>query len=115
MTYFSRDEFKCGCGCGQNNINELLIDKLENIRTVLRQKIIITSGYRCEKHNLEIGGVPDSSHLKGLAADIKIQSDKYLFEILPFTLVEFNRIGIYKTWIHVDIDSDKTGGIIWRG
>ena len=35
-------------------------------------RIVITSGYRCERLNRAVGGVPHSQHLLGEAADIRI-------------------------------------------
>lgn len=32
--------------------------------------IAINSGYRCERHNREVGGVADSPHMGGLALDL---------------------------------------------
>jgi zinc D-Ala-D-Ala carboxypeptidase len=44
---------------------------LEQVRGVLGSRpIIITSGYRCPELNRVVGGVADSAHVKGLAADI---------------------------------------------
>ncbi len=44
---------------------------LEQVRGVLGSvPLIITSGYRCPALNAAVGGVADSAHVKGLAADI---------------------------------------------
>jgi hypothetical protein len=44
---------------------------LELVRGVLGSRpLIITSGYRCPELNKKVGGVADSAHVKGLAADI---------------------------------------------
>lgn len=48
-----------------------LAAKLEEVRTLLGFPIHINSGYRCSKVNKGIGGKPTSSHVQGLAADIK--------------------------------------------
>lgn len=47
-----------------NNAQELL-NGLQSIRDALGKPIKITSGYRCEKLNRLVGGVHNSSHLKG--------------------------------------------------
>lgn len=46
-----------------NNAQDLL-NALQLIRDALGKPIKITSGYRCEKLNLIVGGVPNSSHTK---------------------------------------------------
>lgn len=66
--YFVEAEFECKCGCG-HNVKPILIDTLDVIRAELGCAIIITSGARCPAHNAAVGGVPDSYHIRGLAAD----------------------------------------------
>ena len=47
-----------------------LADVLEKVRVLLDNKPIhITSGFRCPELNAAVGGVTDSAHLHGLAAD----------------------------------------------
>lgn len=80
--HFKKEEFKCKCGCGLNNINYNLVKILEDIRFHFGGKpLIITSGTRCQKHNAAVGGIKGSEHLKGNAADFYIKgisTDKLL-------------------------------------
>ena len=69
---FSSKEFACKCCCGQVNLSPRLIDGLQRLRDLAGEPIRITSGYRCPAHNTAVGGVPDSQHTKGQAADISI-------------------------------------------
>lgn len=48
-----------------------LAEKIEEVRAILGQPIIINSGYRSPKVNKAIGGKPTSSHQYGLAVDFK--------------------------------------------
>ncbi|MCO6499666.1 MAG: peptidase M15 [Vicingus serpentipes] len=69
----------------------------------------ITSGYRTESHNKKIGGVSDSAHLTGNAADIRVRNGKERRIILN-SLIKVGldkRIGIGQTFIHVDNDFNK--------
>ena len=68
-THFSRKELACRC-CGRLQIEKRLIDALEDLRSRAQVPIVIHAGYRCPAHNLEVGGVPNSEHTRGLAADI---------------------------------------------
>ena len=69
-THFHSKEFVCKCGCGKIYINEKLINNLETLRTKLNaSKCVISSGYRCSKHNTKVGGSNTSQHTKGNAAD----------------------------------------------
>ena len=42
----------------------------------------VNSGFRCAKHNREVGGVPASQHLRGEAADVCCTDNKRLVEII---------------------------------
>lgn len=68
--HFKRAEFACRCGCGADDISPYLVACLEDVRKALDLPLIITSGVRCEKHNAAVGGVPNSRHLYGEAADV---------------------------------------------
>lgn len=72
MKYFTLDEFRCQhCGAlPENGMNPVLLEKLDKLRELAGRPVIVTSGYRCPVHNAEVGGVPDSQHTKGNAADI---------------------------------------------
>lgn len=68
--HFHSTEFRCKCGCGVIKIDENLVNKLENVFTKLNaSKCIISSGYRCSKHDKRVGGSGYGQHTKGLAAD----------------------------------------------
>ena len=113
-TYFKDDEFKCKCGCGTNNISNKLVDKLDSVRWVIDKPIVINSACRCEKHNKAVGGSVASSHLKGLAVDIACTDSSYRDLLLRELLKQgFSRIGIAKTFIHIDIDESKPDNVIW--
>lgn len=80
---------------------------LEPARIKLNEKIVITSGYRSKALNTAIGGVYNSQHMKGEAADIHLPSKEYadrLFNILKGNknvdqlLYEHSK---RTTWIHV--------------
>lgn len=75
---------------------------------------IINSGYRSKSHNKKIGGVKDSSHLKGLAVDIKCINSRDRYIIIKALLdCGFHRIGINKSYIHVDMDESKKHSVSW--
>ena len=82
---------------------------LEPLRVAMGRPINISSGYRCEQLNKAVGGVYNSQHLKGQAADISIDGDmafgrkvfEYIRKNLPFDQLiwEHNASGVY--WVHV--------------
>jgi uncharacterized protein YcbK (DUF882 family) len=96
--------FKCKC-CGVNKINETFATKILNlcIAVRLRPEEVITSGYRCDARNKSVGGVKNSSHLTGNAADIKCNNsfERYVIiqESIRLGLCSF---GVSDTFIHID-------------
>ena len=69
-SHFHSNEFKCKCGCGRIYIDEGLVNKLEQLFAKLNaSKCIISSGYRCSKHDKNVGGNGYGQHTKGYAAD----------------------------------------------
>ena len=106
--YFKLDEFSCPC-CNRNKISYDLVTKLDRSRHLAGIPFRINSGYRCQSHNSSprIRGKKRSAHLKGLAVDINAPTGSLKGVILPsLYAVGIKRIGIYKTFIHADIDDN---------
>ena len=59
------------------NLRFLCRELLEPARKVIGEPIHITSGYRCLALNRAVGGVAQSYHVRGLAADLHIESDAH--------------------------------------
>lgn len=98
--------------CG--NMNQEFLLKLDRAREVAQIPFKINSAYRTPEHNAKIGGKPNSSHLKGLAVDISATDSIQRFTILKALIdTGFNRIGIAKTFIHVDDDKSKSPEVVW--
>ena len=73
--HFKLTEFDCKCNglCKTTPIHDDLIEKLEMLREKAGNKPLhINSGYRCQKHNNNIGGAKHSYHLSGMAADVRL-------------------------------------------
>lgn len=100
--HFKLSEFACRC-CGENKISPLLVEKLDTARAIAKTPFVITSGYRCPKHNEAVGGVSNSKHLEGLAADILTSDSKARYKILSSLLAAgFTSMILYKHFIHVE-------------
>lgn len=111
---FDRSEFACKCGCGHDRIDLILVDRLQSLRDFYGEGIEIRSGCRCEIHNRNEGGKEDSAHLSGRAADLEIGNSHARFLILKGAImVGFRRIGIGKTFVHLDIDITKPNEVSW--
>lgn len=113
---FSRYEFACHCGCGFDNIDELLVHYLQTIRNQLGHSVKILSGCRCKQHNENVGGEKNSAHLRGKAADVVCQTSKDRFDIISMAMIlGINRIGIYRDFLHLDVDTTLPRPVIWYG
>ena len=113
--YFNYEEFDSPDlkDSGKLVSNEL-ISMLDVARKKYGKSLVINSGYRTIEHNAEVGGKPDSSHLKGLAADISCTNSTDRFKLEGILReVGFTRIGMGNTFIHVDIDKEKTQKVLW--
>ena len=89
------------------NVNLLVDNILDPVRDMVRTPIIITSGYRCPQVNRLVGGVNNSQHMSGCAADFRVmgftsqmmhQVFLYIFNTLEFDQLIFYRS---KNFIHV--------------
>ena len=71
--HFAKSEFVCHCcGRGADKIDPRLVELLEQLRAKAGKPIHLNCAYRCPTHNAEVGGVPNSQHVLGTAADITI-------------------------------------------
>ena len=84
-----------------------LVATLEEIRVRTGRPITVTSGYRPPAYNREIGGVSNSCHIDGLAADIYCDglSTDQLYDICEQVIGYRGGVGYYPKsgFIHVDI------------
>ena len=72
--------------------------------------VVINSGYRTSAYNKKVGGVSNSQHVKGTAADIVVKGmdpltvSQYVEYIMP----DHGGIGVYQTFTHVDVRSNRS-------
>ena len=90
-----------------DNLNRLA-DYLDGIREKLGKPILINSGYRSPMLNKAVGGVANSQHLKGLAADVVCADMETLEKVLRETggfdqLIKEHRKGSKSFWYHVSV------------
>ena len=118
--HFSEEEFVCKCGQCKSvplHLKEnlvLLCQQLEKIR-FYTGAIIINSGVRCKLHNKRVGGVANSQHLVGRAADIRVKNmsarDLYnrLLVLKRQEVIKIGYIQLYKTknFVHIDVRGIK--------
>ena len=114
--YFTRKELECRC-CGKCLISDELLSRLNQAREMAGIPFVITSGYRCEKHNEEVGGKPTSAHMSGKAVDIAFKTSNQCFKIVKALYDSgFKRIGINfaKSFVHCDVDGSKPQNVLFK-
>lgn len=89
------------------NINLLVDNVLDPVRGMVNTPIIITSGYRCPQVNRLVGGVDNSQHMSGCAADFHVMgfTPAMMYEVFLyiFNTLEYDQLIYYrgKNIIHV--------------
>ena len=116
---FKSTEFDChgtGC-CSKTLIDEKLVEYLQKIREHFGKPVIISSGYRCERHNKSVGGATASKHKQGMAADITVTDIKPAEVAKYAESIGILGIGLYETekdgyFVHIDTRINKS---FWYG
>ena len=108
MKYFKMKEFECRDGCpmpasARENIEALVQAVLDPARERLGKPIYVNSGYRCPRHNAAVGGVPNSQHMRGEAADIRLAEIADNAEIVSAIKENgrWDQMIVYPTFVHV--------------
>lgn len=88
------------------NMEKLIKNLLDPIRAMWGSRLIVNSGFRCAKLNEAVGGVKNSEHLSGCAADLTTGSkeeNKKLFDMIRESSLEFRQLIDEKqySWVHV--------------
>lgn len=123
MKYFSIDEL-CRSSVAEkkkidntpseevkHNLNVLIENCLDPIREKLGKPITVTSGYRSEKLNKEVGGVSNSDHKFGYAADLVGDTNtktREIFEIAKglnkYTQLLYEKNSRGSIWVHISFN-----------
>ena len=114
---FSKEEFDCNDGSEMPiNIYHNMVkvaNQLQILRNYLGKPIQINSAWRSEEYNASVGGVKDSQHIMGRAADISVRD---LNPIEVYNTIEKlimngeilqGGLGLYDTFVHYDIRGER--------
>lgn len=109
MSFFTKEEFACKCGCGFDTVSEELLTVLNDIRSHYKTPVKINSGCRCPAHNKAEGGALNSPHMEGIAADIVVVgiSPKEVYDYFDNLYPNKYGIGLYKNRVHIDVRKTK--------
>lgn len=111
--HFKPYEFNCCVPrCDINDMDADFLGVLDDARELAGVPFRLNSAYRSKDYELAKGRTGTSSHCKGVAVDIACSDSRKRYLIVQSLIaVGFMRIGINKTYIHVDADDDKRASI----
>ena len=101
-------EIECRClyqDCNHTIITSSILDSYRRVRVGFNQPLTINSGFRCQRHNFDVGGSPTSRHLY-LALDIshdEFEEDSKS-ELLSLLRRHFDFVKVYGTFFHCHND-----------
>ena len=86
-----------------NRLLELCRWILDPVREMYGKPIVVTSGFRTPFLNRLVGGVSTSQHMQGLAADLRCDDPKALFDLIAESDLPFDQLIYYqkKKFVHV--------------
>lgn len=113
--YFKESEFVCCTpSCSLQDMKQSTMDKLDKARELAGIPFVLNSAYRSKEYEISKGRAGTSSHTLGYAVDIRCNTSENRFKIVTaLREVGFNRIGIAKTYIHVDNSPHHKPNVIW--
>lgn len=85
-----------------------LAGQLQILRKHLKKPIKINSAYRSPAHNAKVGGVPNSQHVFGKAADIVVKglSPRMVYAAIEQLISDGDMsqggLGLYDSFVHYD-------------
>ena len=117
--FFKKAELRCRCGCDEAKMDSKFLAKLDTLRSRYGKPIVLSSAYRCPKHNESQGGVVDSPHTEGIAVDILITGKAAHYLLGLIVQLDFQGVGISqkgdhnRRFIHIDDKTEGTRPWVW--
>ena len=106
--YFKREDFACS-HCGENEIQNDFVDRLDALREVCDFPLVVSSGYRCPKHNQAVSSTGlTGPHTTGRAVDFAVDRERAVIVLdkalaMPvFRGFGVNQKGASGRFIHLD-------------
>ena len=114
--YFSESEFKkCVPSCSERDMDGAFLSLLDEVREKAGIPLILNCAYRSSSWDKSKGRSGNSAHTRGKAVDIRCNASVTRYKIVKAALdCGVRRIGIGRTFVHVDTDETKPQGVIWH-
>lgn len=111
--FFSREEVSCNCGCGFDSMDIETLEIADEVRRYEGAPVVCSSGCRCAAYNEEIGGAPNSQHVRARAMDLHVDDPANVYKFLCDNYKGLYGFGLYEWGVH--IDTRTNGGARWQG
>ena len=99
------------------NLHPDLVWKLNRLEALCGFELSINSGFRSPEKNADpkVKGVKNSAHLTREAVDIDTSTSAMRYKLVKIGLeLGFNRIGIGKTFVHLDTSRELPQAVMWH-
>ena len=114
--HFTESEFRaCSPSCSLQNMKQGTMNRLDKAREIAGIPFVLNSAYRSVAWEKSKGRTGTSAHTLGRAVDIRCNTSQNRMKIVRAALqAGFNRIGIGKTYVHLDDDLSLPQEVIWH-
>ena len=113
------DFSRCIPQSSEQQLDSLLLSILKQIEELTQREVIVNSAFRSISYEVRQGRNGSSAHCLGKAVDLYCFDSSYRYQVVKLALqLGINRIGIYKSFIHLDVANSKDGKntqVIWHG
>lgn len=113
--HFSESEFKkCSPSCSLQDMKQNTMNRLDTMRQLAGIPLVINSAFRPQAWERSKGRSGTGAHTLGQAVDIRCNTDSNRWKIIDAAIkAGFTRIGIAKTYIHVDDSQKHAQSVVW--
>lgn len=114
--HFNEGEFRaCTPSCSLQNMKQGTMNRLDKAREIAGIPFVLNSAYRSVAWEKSKGRTGTGAHTMGRAVDIRCNTSQNRMKIVRAALqAGFNRIGIGKTYVHLDDDLSLPQQVIWH-
>lgn len=113
--FFSDEEFEaCSPTCSRSQICDSSLARLDLARSIAKTPFVLSSAYRSREYEISKGRSGSGAHTEGRAFDIRCVDATQRDRIIRAALeVGFKRIGIARTFVHLDDSPNLKQNVIW--
>lgn len=114
--YFAPGEFRrCTPPCYIEQMDPAFLDRLDAVRAAAGIPLELNCAYRAREWDLAKGRSGNSAHTRGLAVDIRCNNSDTRWRIIRAAIsCGITRIGVGRSFVHIDADPSLPQGVIWH-